>query len=339
MSDSSSDVHVAIERAINHAGNRNTSSISGWIISQQDYVYQTSRTELPVQLFSVTKSLLSLVIGIFAHDRPVTSLNILENYNLYQFLTMTSGFQTKSSAFNAGDCGNTSRSAKTRYRPYDPIGKHVGEERRAFEYSDKAADALACFMTDKFDEDISVVFRKHIARPLDLSTTWRWKSTMCEKNNGEIFTFTPERSCGTLLNKQKIKSVVSGSIGMEMSSRDLLKIGQLLLHRGFWGGRSIISYHYLQNATTTQVNVDYGGTDIGYGFLLWINHEKKLWPSLPERSYAMLGYCDNICLVVEEWDLVLVHTSRPEKCIFDPFLPHLQVLFDLLAKTWMNNTL
>lgn len=115
-----------------------------------------------------------------------------------------------------------------------------------------------------------------------------------------------------------------------------MKIGQLLLHRGTWGDRIIIPEHYLQKATTTQITAAQSGTDIGYGFLFWINHEKKLWPSLPERSYAMLGYCDNICLVVEEWDLVLVHTSRPEKCIFDPFLPHLQVLFDLLA-TAMNN--
>jgi hypothetical protein len=47
-----------------------------------------------------------------------------------------------------------------------------------------------------------------------------------------------------------------------------------------------------------------------YGFNWWVNgvgpDGLRKWPSAPSGTYAALGYNNNVCLVVPEWNMVIV---------------------------------
>lgn len=43
-----------------------------------------------------------------------------------------------------------------------------------------------------------------------------------------------------------------------------------------------------------------------YGYLLWLNTNRTLWPSTPESAYAFLGHGQNVVWIDSEHDLVVV---------------------------------
>ena len=61
---------------------------------------------------------------------------------------------------------------------------------------------------------------------------------------------------------------------------DLARFGLLILNKGNWNGRQLVSPKWIQNATTPSAH----GPD--YGYLWWLNRQKKEWPSAPRSSFA-----------------------------------------------------
>lgn len=59
--------------------------------------------------------------------------------------------------------------------------------------------------------------------------------------------------------------VIDAGKRLYMTSRDLAKIGQLILHQGNWNGKQLVSKEWIQQATSKQTTL--GGLD--YGYLWW----------------------------------------------------------------------
>ncbi|HEY8567763.1 serine hydrolase [Microbulbifer sp.] len=97
--------------------------------------------------------------------------------------------------------------------------------------------------------------------------------------------------------------------GLELRSRDLLKLAQLYANGGDWGGLRLLSKDWVQ--TSIEPRVQFEGSDgrsFEYGYLWWLQsfslNEKQV------ATYHMAGAGGNIVLVAPTLDLVAVITGE-----------------------------
>lgn len=94
---------------------------------------------------------------------------------------------------------------------------------------------------------------------------------------------------------------VSAGSGLEMTPRDMAKLGYLYLRDGEWDGEQIVDPDFARAATTWQSAGDATGGWAGYGFQWWITSTNAGYP-----SYFALGYGGQHIYVVPALDLVVV---------------------------------
>jgi CubicO group peptidase (beta-lactamase class C family) len=92
--------------------------------------------------------------------------------------------------------------------------------------------------------------------------------------------------------------------GLRLSSRDLLKIGQMYLSGGRWNGRQIVSEDWVRNSTRPHAQID-EATD--YGYFWWLKSFKYADKTYP--AFFMTGNGGNKVVVIPQLDLVAVMTS------------------------------
>ena len=102
---------------------------------------------------------------------------------------------------------------------------------------------------------------------------------------------------------QPLGTAMTGG-GLELRSRDLLKLGQLLLNHGRWQGRQVLSDEWVRRSTTPHANAR-EGTD--YGYLLWLQAFDFRGQKVP--TYGMYGTGGNKVLVLPEQGAVVVMTT------------------------------
>ena len=120
-------------------------------------------------------------------------------------------------------------------------------------------------------------------------------------------------------------SINTGGWGLRVDTETMAKLGQLLLNKGNWKGRQLISAAYVEEACS---RLNDGGADIavpptdgnqGYGYQVW----QSKWPG----SFRADGAFGQFSVVIPEYDLVVVimgmtvlgHTELA--CIWDQLLP------------------
>jgi CubicO group peptidase (beta-lactamase class C family) len=92
--------------------------------------------------------------------------------------------------------------------------------------------------------------------------------------------------------------------GLEMRSRDLLKLAQLYANGGEWQGKRIVSETWVKNSTSPHAQID---DETDYGYLWWI---KSFGPEgNGKRAYYMSGNGGNKVAVIPALNLVVVITS------------------------------
>lgn len=89
---------------------------------------------------------------------------------------------------------------------------------------------------------------------------------------------------------------IGGSI--ELSCRDMARLGQLYLDKGVWGGRLLIDEAFIAAATTPSP------LNPSYGFLWWLNTEGKV-ANAPRDMVFAAGARGQFCFVCTSQDLVV----------------------------------
>ncbi len=95
-----------------------------------------------------------------------------------------------------------------------------------------------------------------------------------------------------------------GGGGLRLTSRDLLRLAQLLLNRGAWGGERILSQAWVKETLRPHAHIDEKSE---YGYLVWL---RSFGPKGKEHAAAfMSGNGGNKVVLVPDLDLVAVLTS------------------------------
>ena len=104
-----------------------------------------------------------------------------------------------------------------------------------------------------------------------------------------------------------------------ISTRDMAKIGQLMLNKGKWNGKQIISKEWIETITTPvipteTVNSRYGLNELSpfqfsYSYLWWIIDNFKHHPDF-EGAYTARGWGGQYITVLPKINVVVAHKSK-----------------------------
>lgn len=167
-----------------------------------------------------------------------------------------------------------------------------------YEYNDVRINRLALSLLRLWGRPLPEVLKTEIMDPIGASDTWQ---------------YVPYANSTAEVNGKPMPSVSGGTRwggGLWINSRDEARFGYLFLRRGRWGNRHLVSSDWVKRATTR------GPAGPDYGYLWWLNTERKAWPSAPATSFAAIGAGSNIIWVDPEHDLVVVwrwHNGNPDE--------------------------
>ena len=254
--------------------------------------------EYPHLMFSVSKSFTSIAVGLAIAERRLTLDDLvidrlpddvpaeitprLATLTVRHLLTMTTGHATDTVSLADESHGeNWARAILAQPLEFTP-GTH-------YVYNSGASYLLSAILQRLTGERLLDYLTPRLFEPLGMrSASWQ--------------------SCP--------RGIDAGGWGLSITTEDLATFGQLLLQRGQWNDRQLVSAEWIDDATAAQV--DTSGTDHdldgrqGYGFQFWRNRLS---------GYRADGAFGQFCIVLPEQDAVVVLTSA---------LPVAQLALDLV---------
>ena len=157
-----------------------------------------------------------------------------------------------------------------------------------YEYNDVRINRFSLSLLRLFGTGLPEVLKSAIMEPIGASSEWKW---------------VPYDNSQVAINGKSIGSVSGGTRwggGLWINSEDLARFGVLALNRGNWNGTQLLPVQWFRDATTPSAH----GPD--YGYLWWLNTQRKQWPSGPASSFAALGNGTNIVWIDPDHDVVVV---------------------------------
>jgi CubicO group peptidase (beta-lactamase class C family) len=261
--------------------------VSGAILQNGALLASWGEPARPDLTFSVAKTYLALLAGI-AFDRGllpdvdepvrarVPGIGFDGGHNRRvtwaQLLQQTSEWE--GACFGVPDQVDRYRFVQFQGKP--PAGKK-GDPRPLqapgayWEYNDVRINQLSLALLHLFRRPLPQVFDTEIMRPLGASSDWRWVGY----DNSWID-----------LDGSRVQSVPGGSHwggGVAIGSLDQARIGQMLLAEGRCGGRQVISGEWIRRMRAPCALAPF------YGYLIWLNLERSVFPSAPASSYFAIG--------------------------------------------------
>ena len=277
---------------------------SGVILRRGQLIKTWGDVEYVDMTFSISKSYLSLCMGIAVKDGIIPDINAPvknivkdggfdteqnKDITWAHMLQLTSEWE--GTLWDKPDwidhyrdvIGNSSHSEKKRSkRKLQPPGTY-------WEYNDVRVNQLSLALMYAFGCSLPEVLKERIMDPIGASDTWEWHGY--ENSWLEV-------------NGQKIQSVSGGAHwggGLWISSLDHARVGQLMLNKGSWNGCEIISEKWVNKCLTPCSLAPF------YGYLWWLNDPQNgMLPGAPRSAYFAMGVGTQIIYVDPENDLVIV---------------------------------
>jgi CubicO group peptidase (beta-lactamase class C family) len=265
-------------------------AISALLAARHGYIvferyYGGLQPNTPINVRSVTKSVTGTLAGVALRGRLLSGLDArtgdiipervpegadprVADITVRQWLTMTSGLQWDA----AGDWRRLWAApdwvAMTLGLPV------VGIPGETFVYNTGGSHVLGVMVAAAVGEPLEAFADRVLFRPLGMRPGDWMRSPQGE---------------------------VSAGSGLELSPRDMLKLGYLYLRDGEWDGKRIIDADYARAATTWQSAGDATGGWAAYGYQWWVTTTDAGYP-----AYFALGYGGQHIFVVPALDLVVV---------------------------------
>lgn len=270
---------------------KNRDSTSGLVLRHGYIVAEWGDTRRVDMTFSVAKSYLSTVAGL-AVDRGL----IPDVHRPVGELVQDGGFDGEHNRAITWHMllNQTSEWEGTLWGKPDVADRRRGRDRPLetpgtfWEYNDVRVNRLALALLRVWKRPLPEVLKEHLMDPIGASATWRWL--------GYYDSWVD-------VDGRHIESVSGGSHwggGFWASTRDHARFGYLMLRRGAWDGRQLLSERWIDQATTP--------TPIRpvYGYLWWLNTDRVQYPAASARAFFARGAGGNVIWLEPAHDLVVV---------------------------------
>lgn len=310
-----------LEKTIN-SDYRNTAGIvvqkNGIKIYENYFNGYTADTGFHV--FSVTKSILSALIGIAVDKGYIKSIdqNVLDFFPDYtpkrgektaqrvtirDMLTMTTPFKYKSAPYTKYFTSESwVKSALDLLGGKGEIGQ--------FRYTPLIGpDILSGILTNVTGQSVLQFAYENLFSPLGINVT---QNVVFHSKEEQLSIMKDHHKSGWVTDPQGINTA---GWGLFITSTDMTKIGQLYLNRGAWNGRQLISAQWIDESTAVHSRWD--ELNLSYGYLWWIVDEN-------EHSFSALGDGGNVIYVNPTKNLVVAIASL--------FLPNTKDRIEFIKK-------
>jgi len=282
---------------------------TGAVIVQKNGVrvyeyYQNECTEhSPFHVFSVTKSILSILLGIAIDkgyiksiDQPILDFfpdytikkreKTIQQIKLRDMMTMTAPFKFKSAPytkyFTSEDWVKSS---------LDLLGGKgtIGE----FRYAPLIGPDIFSGVLAK-TTGISVLnfANKYLFRPLEIEVQ---RDVVFHSKEEQLAFYKSRTVRGWVAGPT---GVHTGGWGLMLTPDDMIKLGQLYLNEGQWNGQQIVSKEWIRESTEEKSR--WG--ELKYGLLWWIIDKE-------DHSFAALGDGGNVIYVNPKQKTVIIIAS------------------------------
>lgn len=249
------------------------------IVIRQGKIVQelySARYRVPIYAMSSTKSITGLLVGMLIEDGKIKSIdepvcNYINQWctgekaqvTLRHLLSMTSGLP------RMWEEGVASVGDKNPFVIKLPLKSEPG---KTWNYSNEGVQMLSPILDKAAGEPIQDYARKRLFEPLGMSQTRFHLDT-----KGHAWTYAD----------------------METSARDFARIGLLMLNKGKWENRQIVSQQWIKLSTEPSQNLN-----SGYGLLWWLYENPA--------GFGAQGYLDTNLYVFPKQDLIVVRMqSKP----------------------------
>jgi CubicO group peptidase (beta-lactamase class C family) len=240
--------------------------------------------------FSVAKSYLSILAGLAADDGLVADLDEPVGRSVRDggFEGAHNGAITwrhllqQTSEWEGALWGKPDLVDRNRDLTLEGRGKAKGTHRDLsppgtfWEYNDVRVNRLSLALLRRFGRALPAVFRARIMEPIGSSQSWEWHGY---------------RNSSVEIAGAPVQSVSGGGHwggGIFIHAEDQARIGLLMMRRGRWGDRRLLSEHWIDLATTPcPIKPD-------YGFLWWLNTDRASFPSASAESFFAIGAGGNL---------------------------------------------
>jgi CubicO group peptidase (beta-lactamase class C family) len=274
---------------------------NGLVLRGGDLVARWGDTRQVDFTFSVAKSYLSLLAGIAVADGLIRELDEPVRLTVddggfagphngaitwRHLLQQTSEWE--GTLFGKSDIIDRNRNLAVEGKGRKGDARPLQAPGSFWEYNDVRVNRLSLALLHRFRRPLPEVFAERIMRPIGASDDWRWhgyRTSMVE------------------IDGRMMKSVAGGSHwggGIEIHAEDQARIGLLMLRRGMWEGRRLLSEAWIAESLTPCV------LNPNYGLLWWLNTARTRYPSATAASFTATGAGGNITWVDPTNDLVAV---------------------------------
>ena len=166
-------------------------------------------------------------------------------------------------------------------RPLQPAGTY-------WEYNDVRINQLSLALLHLFQRSLPEVFREAITRPVGTTENWNWVGY---------------DDAWVDVAGKRVQSVPGGTHwggGMSISSEDQALIGQMMLDQGMANGKRVLSAEWIKRMQVPCKLAPF------YGYLVWLNDQQKVFPSVPASSYFAVGAGSSFTWIEPEMGMVVI---------------------------------
>ena len=244
------------------------------------------------QLFSLSKSFTATAIGMAVDEGLLTVDTLLADIFTKEFeqlgpmmddevrgmtiqnlLIMSTGMEYEAWAWNMEQAADDNHILSF-------LSAHVKDKPgQTFRYSSIATFMLSAALTRLTGETVKDYLRPRLFEPLGIDDLY-WRTD--EKTGASV-----------------------GGFGLNANTESIAKFGQLMLQKGMWQGKQLVSSKWVEEASAKHISNDADRTGdwaLGYGY--------QFWRCKPEGSFRGDGMFGQFCVVIPSDDIVIAATSN-----------------------------
>ncbi|SOC43859.1 serine hydrolase domain-containing protein [Ureibacillus acetophenoni] len=273
-----------------------------------EYVKNKKVVEKPAKVYSITKSIVSLLIGIMVDQGLIKNIHEpIQNYfpeiaesndpkkkeiTIFHLLTMTSGLQVR-------DIQGSKNWVK--FILEQPVIYNPGS---TFQYNSGDSHLLSAIIQQVSGMPTALFAEKYLFGPLGINQ-YNW-----------------------LTDPQGIHG---GGFSISLKFEDMVKIGLLLLNEGRFNSKQVVSSDWILQARRPYKHLDTTEEDTyGYGYQLWTYENMNIHP--PIEYYYANGLFGQYIFVVPQLNILAVAKSHLQND--QQSAP--RIFFEELLGSWME---